>query len=191
MYELSQLPPPRKRAESGYYPDPLGSGRARWWDGAAWTSTVGPKVEPDAPPDRSLPTPTKVCPGCAVQSRTFAPRCPNCGRTYARPSGWQIAAIAAAILVLGLGGCGACVAVGINAADEELDRTAISQREFDSVKQGTPRQEVEARFGEAWETDSEGGLDCITYTERDDGLFDLTLFDFCFRDGRLVFKDRY
>ena len=191
MYQLSELPPPRKEAEAGYYPDPLGSGRARWWDGTAWTSTIGPKVGPDAPLDRPLPTPTKVCPRCAVQSQTFAPRCPNCGRTYTRPSAWQIAAIAAATLVLGLGGCGACVVIGLNAADEELDRTAISQREFDSVNQGTPRAEVEARFGEPWETDREGGLDCIAYTERDDSLFDLTLFDFCFRDGRLAYKDRY
>ena len=191
MFELSQLPAPKRRAEAGYYPDPLGSGRARWWDGTAWTSTVGPKVDADAPLDRPLAPPKKVCPRCAVQTETFAPTCPNCGRTYLRPSAWQIVAIAAAALVLGLGGCGACVAIGLNAADEELERTAISQREYASVERGDSRAEVEARFGDPWETDSDDGLDCITYTEEDDGLFNLTLFDFCFRDGHLVSKDRY
>ncbi len=190
MFELSELPHPKRGAEAGYYPDPLGSGRARWWDGNAWTSTVGPKVEADAPLDKPLPAPTKVCPRCAVQTQTFAPRCPNCGRIYSRPSAWQIVGIAAAILVLGIGGCGACVAIGINAAEDELDDTAISQRQFDSVERGATRDEIEARFGDPYLTDSDDGLECLTYPERGEGLFELAYFDFCFREGRLVSKYR-
>ncbi|MGH2923868.1 MAG: DUF2510 domain-containing protein [Solirubrobacterales bacterium] len=190
MFELAQLPPPGRKAEAGYYPDPLGSGRARWWDGTTWTSTIGPKVEPDAPPARPLPTPTKVCPRCAVQSQTFAPRCPNCGRTYSRASGWQLVAIIAGTIVLGLGGCGACIAVSVNSVEDELDRNAISEREFESVKRGTTRAAVEARLGDPWDTFSDDGIECITYTA-EGGLFDLTLYDLCFLDGRLVSKDAY
>jgi len=186
VFELSQLPPPRRGAGAGYYPDPLGSGRARWWDGTAWTSTVGPKVEADAPLDRPLDPPTKVCPRCAVQSETFAPACPNCGRTYGRASAWQIIAIAVGSLVLLVGGCGACVAL----VDEELDRNAITDEEFDSVRRGTTRAEVEARFGEPFETFRDGRLDCVSYGD-ESGFLDLSFYDFCFRNGRLAYKDAY
>jgi len=189
MLELSELPPPSKAAEAGYYPDPLGSGRARWWNGAAWTATVGPKVEPDAPFDRPVPPPTKVCRRCAVQSQTFAPECPNCGRNYTRASGPQLVGIIAASLLLTVGGCGACIAIGIEAGEEELERTAITRDEFDAVPPGASREPVEARLGAPFDTDRDGDLVCLTYNEEGELFGDF--YELCFEDGVLVSKDAY
>jgi uncharacterized protein DUF4352/uncharacterized protein DUF2510 len=53
MADLSDLPPPEGSKEEGYYPDPLGGKRGRWWDGSQWTTRVGPKMDPGAAPARA------------------------------------------------------------------------------------------------------------------------------------------
>lgn len=189
MTELSELPAPRKGARPGYYPDPLGGRHARWWDGNSWTLTVGPLVGADAPRNRALAPPTKVCPRCGVQSETFAGECPNCGRTYTLSSPWKIAAIIAASCLLLLGGCGGCLVIGAAVVDDELEDQSISRAEFASVAPGTSRSAVEARFGNPIDTFRSGGATCIDYYEQGQGFLGFDYYEFCFLNGRLVRKD--
>lgn len=46
---MSELPPPDKTPQ-GWYPDPTGSGKLRWWDGSAWTENV---QEPPPSPEKA------------------------------------------------------------------------------------------------------------------------------------------
>lgn len=195
MSELSQQPPPRKGAKSGYYPDPLGSDWARFWDGAAWTPTVGPKVEQGAAKGKAVPPPTKVCRHCGAQSETFEPACPNCGKGYGHVSGWAIAGIAAAsiVLILFLGGCAVLfAAIGSKVGDEN----SISERQFDSIQTGSSIGSVEGRLGEPFDRFHEndppqGRVLCITYTQDDGDLFDIfNPYEFCFANGLLYEKRR-
>ena len=189
MVELSELPAPRKGARPGYYPDPLGGRHARWWDGNAWTLTVGALVPPDAPRNRALAPPTKVCPRCGTQAETFAGNCPNCGRSYTQSSPLKIAAIIVASCLVVLGGCGGCFVLGAVVVDNELEEQSISRSDFASVAPGASRSEVEARFGEPIDTYRSRGATCIDYYESDQGFLGFDSYEFCFLDGRLVSKD--
>ena len=196
MTLLEEQPPPRKGAKAGYYPDPLGSGRARWWDGANWTHMLGPLVETGAAKSRKVPPPTKVCRHCRAQSETFDSTCPNCGRSYGITRGGVVAIVAASVAAaaLLLGGCGALIVVGINEAEEEVDETSISRAQFESIPIGMPRDEVEQRLGDHWDERKEesiGGdrLRCIYYNKEDASVFDEDReYGFCFIDGELVSK---
>jgi hypothetical protein len=185
MIELSELPPPRKGARAGYYPDPLGGRHARWWDGQAWTLTVGPVTPQDAVANRALKPPKKVCPHCGTESETFAATCPNCGRGYVRTSPWTIAAVVAGALVLFVGGCGGCVALIAVSADEY----SISRDEFEDVAPGTTRAAVEADLGEPFADEEAPGEECLYYHE--DDFFSDREFAICFRDGVMVRKFDY
>jgi hypothetical protein len=181
---VEELPPPREGAEAGYYPDPLGSGRGRWWDGAQWTPTVGPRYEEPAAPNQLLPPPEKVCKRCGVRSATFAGNCPNCGRSYTGLTPLQIVGISAAVVLFTLGGCAACVAVSI----WDLNDNSISQAEFDAISNGMPRAEVERRLGDPYIEYESDGVECISYNEEGDSLFG-DEYDFCFDSaGRLAVK---
>jgi hypothetical protein len=196
MAELSELPPPRKGAKAGYYPDPLGSGRARWWDGAHWSHMLGPLVAADARRGKPLPPPTKVCPRCGAQSETFETSCPNCGRAYGLNRGAIVGIIAAGIgaSLLFLGGCATLIVLGVNEAEEEVDETSISRAQFESIPIGASRGEVERRLGDFWNQrreESVGGdrLQCIYYNEEGSSVFDDEReFGFCFIGGELVSK---
>jgi hypothetical protein len=39
-------PAPAVQPAAGWYPDPSGSGRQRWWNGQAWTEDYSPAVQP-------------------------------------------------------------------------------------------------------------------------------------------------
>jgi uncharacterized protein DUF2510 len=186
--ELSELPPPRRGARAGYYPDPLGGRHARWWDGSAWTLTIGPLVPAEAPRNKALAPPTKVCPRCATQAETFAGNCPNCGRSYTLSSPWKIAAIIAASCLLVLGGCSGCVVLGAAVVNDQLEDQSISRAEFDSVAPGTTRSEVEARFRDPIDRYRSRGALCLDYYERDQGFFGFDYFQFCFLNGSLISK---
>ncbi|HEY0403484.1 MAG TPA: DUF2510 domain-containing protein, partial [Blastococcus sp.] len=57
---MTQPPPP-----PGWYPDPAGSGGARWWDGQGWTDHVQQAAPPPPPPPPSVgvPPPIPAAPG--------------------------------------------------------------------------------------------------------------------------------
>ena len=189
MSDLSELGPPRKGAEPGFYPDPLGGRSARWWDGNQWTHTVGPRVEPGSTPDAPVPPPTRVCRRCAARTETFAAKCPNCGRPYGQLPLWQAIAVAIAAGLLTLGGCGACVIAGVKGVEDELDRYAISRAEYEAVPAGATQAQVERRLWAPYLRDRVAGLDCITYNDEGGSVF-RDQYEFCFRDGRLVSRER-
>jgi hypothetical protein len=192
MSALSDQPPPRKGAKSGYYPDPLGGPHARWWDGSAWNLRLGPRVPPDAPRNRALAPATKTCRHCGVQSETFEGTCPNCRKPYGQSNGWVIAAIAIAcvLFVLFLGGC----AVLFGALVGGVHRShAISQREFDSVALGSMRTSVEGTLGSPYESDqvqdrTRGPVTCIYYHQEGERRYSRAYYGFCFARGRLFSK---
>jgi hypothetical protein len=100
--------------------------------------------------------------------------------------------VAAACLsvVLLLGGCAALVVVGVNAIEDEIDETAITKADYDLIEPGTPESVVRARLGDPLSEESfkRGRLECIYYAQKDEGLFSIDDFRFCFRDGVLVSK---
>jgi len=44
MANLADLPPPEE-AQPGYYPDPMGGKKSRYWDGTKWTSRLGREMQ--------------------------------------------------------------------------------------------------------------------------------------------------
>jgi len=108
-----------------------------------------------------------------------------------------------AVVVL-IVGCGVLLGAGINEAQKDSDKTAITQAEYDSVKTGSSgntRERLEKRFGEPQSqqdietSDIEGipnsasGLECIYYS-REGQL--ASLFQFCFdSSGRVESKSSF
>jgi len=192
MTLLSEQPPPRKRgAKAGYYPDPLGSARARWWDGANWTHQLGPLVDEGAAKGTPVPPPTKVCRHCGAQSETFDSNCPNCGRAYKRNTGVIVGIVAACLgsIVL-IGGCAALFAAVVD--DIEIDDGAIDQREFESVKVGDAEARIRTRFGDPSDTseieDKRGRYRCLYYEDEEREFEEDAYFEFCFAHGELFSK---
>jgi hypothetical protein len=193
MSALEQQPPPLPGAKPGFYPDPLRTGRARWWDGSSWTLRMGPRVSADAPAEKQVPPPTKVCRHCGAQPETHESKCPNCGKGYEQNTGVIIAIVAAAVaVVLLLGGCAVFIAAVVDDVDDIDPPNAITQAEFDSVPLGATRGSVEARLGEAFEIErfqlNRGPVLCLYYNQAGQGLFDDDEFRLCFAAGRLYAK---
>jgi hypothetical protein len=68
MTSPSAVPPPPSSPPPGWYPDPDGGPKQRWWDGRAWTSheqTVSPQAA--------------YCRACGSQLDPRAVICPRCG----------------------------------------------------------------------------------------------------------------
>jgi len=57
MTDVNSSPPP-----AGWYPDPAGSNRTRWWNGFGWSDTYGEPIAPTAPADVPVAAPA-VAPG--------------------------------------------------------------------------------------------------------------------------------
>lgn len=190
---LDQLPPPRRGAKEGFYPDPLSTGRARWWDGSAWTPRMGPKVGADAPPGKIVPPPTKVCRHCGAQAETMSNSCPNCGKGYERNTGLIVGIVLSAIaLLLFFGGCAILIASLVEKADEIDPSSSITREEFDAVPLGSTRAQVVESLGRPFEVESAvrgaGPVTCLLYNEAGEGLFQDDRFRLCFRDGLLYAK---
>lgn len=153
-------PPP------GWYPDPEGGPRRRWWDGTRWTENLeGAQPLPPAPPRYS-------------------------------GAGWKIALAVFLALCLGIAGCFAVVIdVGVNEVKKELDRHAITPDQFRSVERGARRESVIEQLGvpplgpssydDADVPNAAGGGDCIVYKQKGTTL---GFYEFCFRRGRLRSK---
>jgi hypothetical protein len=190
--DLSAQPPPHKGAKEGYYPDPLGTGRSRWWDGSAWTMRVGPYAPPGAPADKPVDPPAKRCRHCGAESRTFGDRCENCGRKYGPGPGIVLAIVAASVVacILLLGGCALLLQAGIDAVEDEVDERAITKGQFDSIVPGDTESSVRIRLGKPLSEDTYArkDLECLYYAEKGEGILSIDDFEFCFRDGVLVSK---
>ncbi|MDC4232277.1 DUF2510 domain-containing protein [Actinomyces sp. B33] len=130
----------------GWYPDPAGSARLRWWDGAAWTDRLIDQPEagapshavgasPVAPPGPHAPAhPMAAPPGSAQQPGTVPGRRPAGPRASKR----LIAGVVATwIVVLVLAVSSVVVAVGSVRAQAGLDAArkehARAQQELEQL----------------------------------------------------------
>jgi Protein of unknown function (DUF2510) len=193
MSLLTEQPPPRKGAKAGYYPDPLGSGRSRYWDGSNWTPTLGPMVPEGTARGKSVPPPTKVCPHCRARAETFESTCPSCGRAYGMSRGAIAGIIGAtvAVLVLFVGGCAAFVLV----VDDLEVEGEISRAEYDSIEVGDTESAVRGQLGSPTNTsevqEAGGTFKCIYYDDEDADFDEDDYFELCFRGGILLSKQEF
>jgi hypothetical protein len=99
-------------------------------------------------------------------------------------------------------GCSALFAVGLDEAEKEEAKNAITPAEFRSVQQGTSQSAVERRFGEPQDSqefeqeipeiqDQPERSSCIYYPEKDKELFEGDSYQFCFDNGKLTSKNAY
>lgn len=101
-----------------------------------------------------------------------------------------------------IGGCGALLAIGLDEAQDESDRTSITRSQYSSAKTGQWTQsQLEARFGEPASSDeikaegvegipeSDFSQNCLYYSRRGELA---SLYQFCFgEDGVLTTKASY
>ncbi|HLL49689.1 MAG TPA: hypothetical protein VK356_03385 [Thermomicrobiales bacterium] len=100
-----------------------------------------------------------------------------------------------------IGGCVALIGVGVDEAEKEQDKHAITLEQFREVKRGSSVQEVKDELGvepgDAQEFETEGlpgeavQSDCIYYNEKGKGLGEGRYFQFCFDNDRLTSKNSY
>jgi hypothetical protein len=213
MAGLADAPPPEGGAE-GFYPDPLGGTRARWWDGTKWTSKMGQKMPPGtAPPtppvqqaastpgSGPIAAPTKLCPHCGAQAATHESKCPHCGKSYKKRTGLKIFAVLCGIGLLFLIGCVALIGTAVDEAEKDQQAHAITSQEFQSVDIGTSQSAIEKRFGEPDDSQDfqqknvlkpgSQNSSCIYYNEDDADLLEGKFFQFCFTEGKLDSKNAY
>lgn len=70
----------------GWYPDPKGSGRQRFWNGREWSdmpSRVADSRTPNALDRGAVKAQTKECPDCAESILAAAKVCKHCGYRFA------------------------------------------------------------------------------------------------------------
>jgi hypothetical protein len=133
--------------------------------------------------DQSTREPLKVCPRCAVASRTDSDRCPNCGREYRRRL-WRWW-FAIPIVALAFAGGYFGLAELVYDDDEPLGLTA---EEAQSLPDAGPPSDLEAVVDGVKPVDtrdqSEGGIDlqCRYYAIVDS---EDTVWEACYLGGRL------
>ncbi|MFC9426707.1 sensor histidine kinase [Streptomyces sp. NPDC056987] len=108
----------------------------------------------------------------------------------------------AAVAVVLVGGIVAIGIWGTNEVMKEMKRAEISPSVYESVKVGDAETDVQKKLpdGDSWLTsdlDEQGpaapeGATCRHFaSDEDESLDSLTVFRFCFRDGKLIAKDTY
>lgn len=181
----------------GWYDDPAHPGYKRWWDGTAWTERTTTNPNPDPPTGSGHGGPA------APPPTTGPPAPPPYGYVPQKKSRTVLKVTLGVILggcVL-LAGCVALLAGGINEAEKEQDRHAISLSDFRSIRTGMRRSDVIDRLGvepgDAQEFENEGlpgdavRSSCIYYNEKGKDLGEGRYFQFCFDGGRLTGKNAY
>ena len=147
---------------------------------------MGPVHTGTGPKSKQVTTPKRKCSHCGVESETFEPNCPNCGRSYGMSRKATIAIIAASAIgaILLIGGCAAFF-VGVI---DEIEDSTITRSEFDSVELGTTRAEVEDRLGDPETVGEFVGGECIYYNEAGNDDLDDPYLELCFAGGVLESK---
>ncbi|WP_329823849.1 sensor histidine kinase [Streptomyces sp. JV176] len=107
-------------------------------------------------------------------------------------------AVTAVVLV---GGIVALGAWGTSEVMKEMKKTGISPRVYESVKVGDAESDVQSELpdGDSWLTSDlkdQGpalpeGATCRHFTSDEDDLDTVTVFRFCFRDGKLIAKETF
>ncbi|MFL5898611.1 MAG: hypothetical protein ACJ76D_09145 [Solirubrobacterales bacterium] len=124
----------------------------------------------------------KVCPRCAVASRTDAESCPNCGRRYQRR--WQPLAIGLAIAALAFAaGYGGKLLLS---DDGGGDSSAISSQLARAMPDGISRPQLIERLGGLTPTVAKpipGAGTCLFYPLADHPD---SAWQFCFTAGKLT-----
>jgi len=129
----------------------------------------------------SAELPLRVCPRCAVATRTDSETCPNCGRRYRRR--YRLAGLAVLVVVLAFG-----VGFGVRAllSDDDSNSNSISSQQANAVGGGSSRQRLDAIVGDAEPISVRpfiGGGSCITYASSDSTH---RAWLFCFQKDELV-----
>jgi hypothetical protein len=148
--------------------------------------------------------PTKICPHCAAQAQTVAPKCPACGKKYKKKQRVVLKVVLGVFLgfCLLIGGCVAVLGAGVDQAQKENDRAGITAAQFASIEQGTAQADVEAQLGKpqsAQEFEQQipelqanpSKSSCIYYPESGKALFEGKSFQLCFDEGKLTSKNAY
>jgi hypothetical protein len=124
--------------------------------------------------------PLKVCPHCAVATRTDAATCPSCGKLYQRRlwRWWMAIPIVAVAFAIGY--------FGISKLFDDDDSGTITAEQGSGIELGVSRGELEERLGTALEVNderAEGAATCLYYgiADRPDSAW-----EFCFADDSLV-----
>lgn len=159
----------------GWYPDPQGRGQ-RYWDGNRWTEHVSGV---DAPPPGSYGPQTKRRGGIV----------------------WKVALGIVLGFCLLIGGCVALLGAGVNQAQKDQDKHAITAQQFHHVHRGSARSEVINQLGvqpgDAQSFENQGlpghavKSSCIYYNEKGKALGEGSFFQFCFDGGKLTSKNAY
>jgi hypothetical protein len=128
--------------------------------------------------------PLKICRHCSVATRTDAPTCPSCGRSYERRL-WQWRwwfAIPIVVIAFGIG------YFGISKLVNDDDSGGISAEEASAVTPESSPADVEDQLGEPpqyqrKQRQGEGALSCSYYGLSDEPN---AVWEFCFHDDKLV-----
>ena len=100
------------------------------------------------PPAPVTPTYVRTCPHCLAQSQADgSKRCPACRKKMKKHTVRNVLLGVTAVLVLMMAGCAALIGGAANEVVEELDAqqeaSAITQAQFDAVRLGQSRAQVE------------------------------------------------
>jgi hypothetical protein len=125
-------------------------------------------------------SPLKVCPRCAVATRTDAAMCPSCGKPYQRRlwRWWMAIPIIAVAFAIGY--------FGISNLFDEDDPGTITAEQGSAIELGVSRGQLEERLGEPLEVSDEragGAATCLYYGI---GGQPGSAWEFCFADDSLV-----